>query len=282
MRSYSAVLAFLSASTFLIHDAGAQDASELITRAKLQRGICCVVGAGDGKLPLDLARNSEMLIHVLESDAVAVAQLRRQAGEAGYSIQRFLVEQDDLSTLPHADNTLDLVISSQANLLDSLKASDVLRALRPEGVAIVGGMQARAALRIWTSEVDRAKSWSDTQGDWVQFSKPIPPGLGEWSHWEKSADNNPVSDDTLIKAPYMTQFMAKPWYIGMPAVTTAAGGRTFLAMGHIAHHKREWGSLNRLMGRNGYNGTVVWELKLPDDYLVHRSAFIATKDTYLR
>jgi hypothetical protein len=68
----------------------------------------------------------------------------------------------------------------------------------------------------------------------------------------------------------------------MPAMTTAAGGRTFLAMGHIAHHKREWGSLNRLMGRNGYNGTVVWELKLPDDYLVHRSAFIATKDTYLR
>lgn len=280
MRSFSAALALLSACTFLNHDAAAQEASDLITRAKLQRGICCVLGAGDGTLPLALAGNSEMLIHVLESDADAVQQLRRQADEAGYSIRRVVVEKGDPAALPHADNTIDLVITNRADLLDSLKASDMLRALRPEGVAIVGGMNARVALRAWTSQVERAKSWSDSHGDWVQFSKPVPPGIGEWSHWEKSADNNPVSEDTFIKAPYMTQFMAKPWYIGMPAVTTAAGGRTFLAMGHIAHHKREWGALNRLIARNGYNGTVLWERKLPEDYLVHRSAFVATKDTF--
>ena len=78
----------------------------------------------------------------------------------------------------------------------------------------------------------------------------------------------------------MTQYMATPFYIGMPAITTAAGGRTFLAVGHIAHHEREWDMLNRLIARNGYNGTVLWERKLPDDYLVHRSAFIATRDTF--
>ena len=59
-----------------------------------------------------------------------------------------------------------------------------------------------------------------------------------------------------------------------------AGGRTFLAMGHIAHHEREWEMLNRLVARNGYNGIVLWERKLPDDYLVHRSAFVATEDTF--
>ena len=44
MRSFSAALALLSACTFLNHDAAAQEASDLITRAKLQRGICCVLG----------------------------------------------------------------------------------------------------------------------------------------------------------------------------------------------------------------------------------------------
>jgi outer membrane protein assembly factor BamB len=191
-----------------------------------------------------------------------------------------VVEKGDLSLLPHADNTLDLVVSNRPDLLDSLKVNEVLRAMRPEGVAILGGKNSAEALRAWASGVDGAKLWSDSYGDWVQFSKPVPSGLGEWSHWEKSPDNNPVSEDTHIKAPYMTQFMAKPWYIGMPAVTTAAGGRTFLAMGHIAHHEREWEALNRLIARNGYNGTVLWERKLPEDYLVHRSAFVATKDIF--
>ena len=44
----------------------------------------------------------------------------------------------------------------------------------------------------------------------------------------------------------------------------------------------KWDQLNWLIGRNGYNGTILWKQKLPDDYLVHRSAFIATKDTFYR
>ncbi|MCP4508903.1 MAG: class I SAM-dependent methyltransferase, partial [Fuerstiella sp.] len=276
MRLFSTVFTLLGACTFFIQHGYAQEASALLKQVNLHRGVCCVLGAGDGSLPLGLAEHSEMLIHVRDADAVAVKQLQQRADEAGYSIQRLLVETGDPGHLPHADNTLDLVISNQSDLSGSLSVKEVLRALRPEGVAIFGGKDAKE----WASSVKGVKSWSDAQGDWVRFSKPVPFGLGEWSHWEKSPDNNPVSEDMLIKAPYMTQFMARPWYIGMPAVTTAAGGRTFLAMGHIAHHEREWGSLNRLIARNGYNGTILWERKLPEEYLVHRSAFIATKDTF--
>ena len=152
--------------------------------------------------------------------------------------------------------------------------------LRPKGIAILGGPKAKAKLSEWAADFKNVIAWSDEHGDWIQVTKPVPEGLGEWSHWEKSPDNNPVSEDQHIKAPYMTQFMAKPYYIGMPAITTASGGRTFLAMGHIAHHEREWNMLNRLIARNGYNGTILWERKLPDNYLVHRSAFVATPDTF--
>jgi outer membrane protein assembly factor BamB len=280
MRLISRTLTVCCVWSVLIGSTHAQQAQDLLKRADLNRGVCCVLGAGDGSLPLALATNSEMLIHVRDPDPNAVEQLRQQADEAGFSIQRLLAEQEDPSQLPHADNTLDLLISDRPDLWKSLLVDDVLRALRPEGVAILGGPDAGKTLESWAAKATGVTSWSDTHGDWIQFSKPVPGGLGDWSHWEKSPDNNPVSDDAMIKAPYMTQFMAKPWYIGMPAVTTAAGGRTFLAMGHIAHHEREWEALNRLIARNGYNGTILWERKLPDDYLVHRSAFVATKDTF--
>ncbi|HID21881.1 MAG TPA: hypothetical protein EYP14_05700, partial [Planctomycetaceae bacterium] len=110
--------------------------------------------------------------------------------------------------------------------------------------------------------------------------KPMPAGVDCWSHWEHGPDNNPYSNDKLIRAPYLTQFLGKPYYIAMPSITTAAGGRTFLAMGHIAHHRREEPFLYMLMARNGYNGTVLWTRKLPEGYMVHRSAYVATPDTF--
>ena len=38
--------------------------------------------------------------------------------------------------------------------------------------------------------------------------------------------------------------------------------------------------LYQLIARNGYNGTVLWQRELPKGYLVHRSAFIATPQTF--
>ena len=93
-------------------------------------------------------------------------------------------------------------------------------------------------------------------------------------------DNNPVSSDTVVRAPFMTQWLAGPLFIPMPSITTIAGGRTFTAMGHIAHNRRDEPWLNTLYARNAYNGTKLWSRKLPDGYLAHRSAFIATGDTF--
>ena len=234
---------------------------QILDLAGTNRGVCCFLGGEEelAGLPVDLAKASGFLVHVIDPNPAVISQLRSAADAAGLPIQRLLAETGSLARLPHAANTLDLVVSLSDEPGSAIGKEEILRALRPEGVAIF---------------------FDDGQPD--TFAKPVPPGLDEWSHWEKAPDNNPVSQDEWIKAPYMTQFLAKPWYIGMPAITTAAGGRTFLAMGHIAHHQREWDQLNWLIGRNGYNGTVLWKERLPDDYLVHRSAFVATKEVFYR
>ena len=258
--------------------------ADLLKRAGVQRGICSVLGgAGDqtGSVALNLARSSELLVHVREPRADAAADLRKEAEAAGFDIRRLIVEQGRLDRLPYADNLVDVVIATQvtSDILRTLTASEVLRVLRPEGTAILGG---DAQLKTWLAagKADGIETWEDEAGTWVQFSKPPFEGVDDWTHWERGPDNNPVSTDKVIKAPYMTQFMARPFNIGMPSVTVAAGGRTFLAVGHIAHHRREWNTLQKLIARNGYNGTVLWERDLPAGYLAHRSAFVASKDTF--
>ncbi len=254
----------------------------------VRRGICAMPGI-DADLPLRLARESGLLVHVRDPRIKPVRELRQKADEAGIGIRRLAAEQGALTSLPYADNTIDLVIASQAGeLLGQLSVAEVLRALRPEGIAIVGQRNPvtdapafAQKLAAWASRGDAKQAvWNDSSGVWIKLLKPPLKGADDWSHWEKGPDNNPVSLDQVIKAPYMTQFMANPLYIGMPSITTAAGGRTFLAVGHIAHHRREWGGLLRIIARSGYNGKVLWERKLPEGYLVHRSAFIATRETF--
>ncbi len=263
-------------------------ARQLVERAGIQRGVCAVLGR-DGTVALELARQSQLLVHVREPDAAAVAGLRNDADAAGLGIDRLAVEHGTLTKLPYADHIVDLVVSTRITpkTLKTLPAKEVMRVLRPGGICILAAAKGQDGadpgvrqLKRWARSggVEATQTWKDSSGGWIQFRKPAIAGTDDWTHWEHGPDNNPVSTDEAIKAPYMTQFLQGPAYIGMPAVTTAAGGRTFLAIGHIAHHRREWESLNKLVARSGYNGTILWERELPDGYMVHRSAFVAGED----
>jgi outer membrane protein assembly factor BamB len=228
---------------------------------------------------LDILRDSELLVYVRDPRAEAIKKLKEITDNAGFGINRVVMEQGTFEKLPFADNMLDVVLAlnTDSEPFSSLTVKEVLRVLRPEGIGAVSGRKDQI------EDAGIPESNVDDLGSFVNatiFSKPPLDGADDWSHWEKSPDNNPVSGDTVIKAPYMTQFLAHPMYIGMPSITTAAGGRTFLAIGHISHHQREWDTLYKLIARNGYNGTILWERRLPDGYLVHRSAFIASKETF--
>jgi outer membrane protein assembly factor BamB len=250
-------------------------AENILEQSGIKRGVCAVVTDDPlDKLPLAIARASELLVHVRCSDPVGVQRMRSAATEAGYGLDRFVVEHGSGSHLPYTTNLVDIVVIPVKSELPS--SDEVLRVLRPRGTAFVAGVT-----------IDEYRPFADNIGfvkvgsfDGIRFSKKPLKGAGNWSHWEHGPDNNPVSEDTEIKAPYLTQFLAQPYYIAMPSITTAAGGRTFLAIGHIAHHEREWDMMNKIIARNGYNGTTLWERKLPEGYLVHRSAFIATEDAF--
>lgn len=271
-------------------------AKHLLLKAGITKGICSLPDCGDGSLAVAVARQSDFLVHGQDTDLSLLDKARKAADKEGLLGKTVVVEKGSVSELFYTDNLVDLVLLT--NLTDStlkdVSLKEILRVLRPKGKAILGHASESAGVltvknleRLFIdSKIKNVDISEDAYGIWAVITKPALKGVDSWSHWAHGPDNNPVSTDTVIKWPYMTQWMAKPYYVTKPVVTTAAGGRTFTATGHIVRypdghgHKRESPTMLLLTARNGYNGRVLWTRKFPEGYVVHRSAFVATNDTF--
>ena len=151
----------------------AQRAAELLKQVRVNRGLCVVVGQ-DPDVILELVQSSDLTVLVREPDAATRARLQQAAVEAGLGIDRLVIQSGSVKQLPYADRLIDAVITSNPNLTDG----EAMRALRPEGALI------------------------RTEGETlVTKRRPTQKGAGDWSHWEHGPDNNPVSTDSVIKAP---------------------------------------------------------------------------------
>ena len=213
------------------------------------RGICVVLGGDGSQAAINVAKKCDLLFYLQFADPRQVDRVRQAAEAHGLDATRLQVDQGDMSQIHLADNLADAVV-----VLDTTNCpseQEIFRVLRPGGVALGGG---------------------------ARIVKPFPPGMDDWSHPYHGPDNNPLSEDRLIRAPYMTQFLADPRYGPAPQVAVASAGRTFKAFGHVAWHPREEPLLNTLVAFNGFNGTMLWKRPLPEGLMVHRNTIIATPD----
>lgn len=216
-----------------------------------QSGIGVLLGRGLGDEAVELARDTRMVVYVQSSDRDDVLAARQAAERAGMLGRRVFVGQGDGSRVHLADDLADVIVVGET-ARGKIPRNELLRALQPRGRLI--------------------------EGEEVTI-KPVPPGTGEWTHPYHGADNNPQSEDTLARAPYLTKFLATPWYGPMPQVTVSSGGRIFKAFGHLAFKRREWPMLGKLICLNAYNGTRLWERDLMPGFMIHRNTIVATADT---
>jgi len=212
-----------------------------------QRGLVVVLGDPSCRLAIDLARRSELLVYVQLASSDSLEKARRRAEAAGLDAARIQIDAGTWDRLHLADNLVDGAIV--LGELDNGVRREIMRVLRPGGRA-----------RIGTDEL----------------KKPFPEGMDDWSHPYHGPDNNPLSRDRVIRAPYLTQFLANPRYGPAPQVAVAAAGRVFKAFGHVAWHPREEPWLNTLAAFNAFNGTLLWRRPLPEGFMVHRNTIIAT------
>lgn len=258
--------------------------SFLLEQTGINRGVCSVLGRENGDEALELTAHGGFVVNLLDSDKNAVEGFRRKAGELGLYGKSLTADISPINKLPYVDNLIDLLVSAHPTdgQLERLSLDEILRVLRPGGKAVIGGTgTAGQSLKQWAGGNSAVEVIEHDGGHWAVITGPPVPGAADWPHWEHGPDNNPLSEDTALRAPYMTQFMGLPYFMSMPAITTVAGGITFTAVGHIAHHRREEPTLNTLLAQNGYNGTELWRRRFPDGYLVHRSAFVATDSAFI-
>lgn len=227
------------------------DAETVLKQLESPKGICAIVGDAKAGLAIGLAQASEQIVYVQLDDAKAVQAARQAADEAGLLNRRVYVEQGSTTCVHLANNVADTVVLCGESA-SRVAEKESLRILRPGGKVLAG------------------------QNVTV---KPVPEGMDDWSHPYHGPDNNPQSTDQVARAPYLTQFLAEPWYCPMPEVTVASGGRVFKAFGNRAFRRPQWPMLSKLIAINGYNGTTLWTRDLDPDFMIHRNMMIATPDT---
>jgi len=260
---------------------------ELLPSGASLKGVCALILSDDPGLPASIATRSGLTVHALCTDEGLVERARQAAAREGFLGTRVVAEHWRGARLPCADGLLNLVLADALSpaVLADLRVDEVLRVLEPGGRAVLrlprGGERPLS--------VDRLRGWAAVRGAdaeittfgnavWCVLDKPWPEGVDEWTHWQHGPDNNPVSTDTVIRAPYLTQFLALPYYSPMPSFSVICGGRQFRVAGHMAIHEREEALLNTLTATDTHNGTVLWTRPVPEGFLVHRSMLIATAD----
>lgn len=244
------VLVLVSSQCF-----AATPAEETLEKIDVDKGIVALIDLPDGspKSLLDLAKASGLTIYFQSDDQAQVAAVRKSAEEAGLLGDRIFVDSGSLESIHLGNNVADSILVAES-ARQKVNEKELLRALRPKAAAFIG---------------DR------------KIVKPVPEGMDDWSHPYHGPDNNPQSNDKLVRGKFQTQFIAVPKFSPMPEQSVAAGGRLFKAMGHIAHKENQNAWLNTLLCTNAYNGTILWKRPLPEGFLLHRNTMIATDDALL-
>lgn len=224
----------------------AQDqAKDILAKIGPGKGIVVLVGdAGDAVA--ELAKDTGWTFFVQQPKAHA-DKLRPMLDKAGLLGNRVWV-QDGIASLYLADDLADAVVIGDAKISED----EALRVLRPEGKAFVGNKT---------------------------LTKPFRKGTDDWSHPYHKPDNNPQSDDLVVKRPFMTHYMVEPWYCPLPMQSVISGGRVFKVFGDRSSAKPQEPLINKLLCMNAFNGTVLWEKDLSPGFMIHRNTMIATPDT---
>ena len=225
---------------------------EALSAVEGKSGIMAVLGlpSDDASFVTQLASQSEMTIYFQSSDPVQTSQVQTAADEAGLLGSRIFVDSGDLRSIHLSHNVADAVIVDES-IADQASEDEILRVMNPNATALIGSRQ---------------------------LSRPMPEGTDDWSHPYHGPDNNPQSQDQLVRGSFQTQFIADPKFSPMPEQSVVAGGRIYKAMGHIAHKANQNEMLNTLLCINAWNGTILWQRSLKEGFLIHRNTMIAAPD----
>lgn len=237
-------------------------AEELLNLTNLKKGICIVLGCGDGSVIAELAKKSSLKIIAFDQDIDRAERLRYEMQLAGLYGGRVSIHiVDSLQQLPITGRIANVVFSESIFSGDETQISfqEAERLLAPGGIAAF--TQYSSSTDWFTAKNSSYEIKTIKNRVWaIAKSKPLA-GSGSWSHIYGSANNTHFGGESLAKATKADELTVQ--WIGRPGARYQAdrngrktpplstGGRIFLQ------------GLDRMIAMDQYNGTLLWSLEIP-------------------
>lgn len=239
-------------------------AAQILARTGTRDGYCLVLGATDGQLALELVRQSNLQVVVIEDNAERIQAVRKRFDEAGVAGVRASVQEVSGPELPYGDMLANLIVSETTlatGEVPKVPAAEVHRLLRPVGGSLFLG-SSHANADVWKkwlagSPLESASVWTDS-GAWVSFRRAKLVGAGEWGHQYGGPDNSSCSQDELVRGDLQVAWWGDPGPRPMPdrgnrnPAPLSVSGRLFVQGNRI------------LFGIDAYNGTILWNVSAPE------------------
>lgn len=229
-----------------------QEVDSIIAKAP-KKGLCVVLSVSDPQALIALAKSGEAIWYAQVPEAKQVQAAREAADNAGVLNSRLYIEQGGPAAIHLASDLADAVFANGLALTQA-QFDEVKRVLCPGGVAYVG--EGKKAI-----------------------TKPFAADTDDWSHPYHLPDNNPQSLDKVARGPFLTHFMAEPWYGAMPQMSVIAGGKVIKVWGNRTSKQGQWPVMNKMLCMSAFNGTTLWTRPIKDGFMLHRNTLIATPDT---
>ena len=230
-------------------------------------GYCLVLGAGEGRLALEIARQSKLHVIGVERDPAKVEAGRKALAAAGMYGRRVVLHLGEADRLPYPACFANLVvIEGAAAGKAAVPAGEVFRVLRPCGGAIVasrprGGQPDAAALDQWLAALKRAGAevGAGKAGDrWAIARRGPLEGAGEWTHGLADPGNTSCSMDRRVAGPLAVQWFGAPGPRDMAdrhhrnPPPLYKDGRLFVPGNEC------------VIAVDAYNGAELWRREIPD------------------
>ncbi|MCE5328374.1 MAG: PQQ-binding-like beta-propeller repeat protein [Planctomycetaceae bacterium] len=227
-----------SAKPYADTAAAAAAAEAILARTTARNGVCVVAGCGDGKLALEIAKRSSLCVIGYDTEAAAIESGRAALIAAGvYGMRVSLHVAPKTGEIPLVGDVANLVVAAAGQPYD---AAEIVRLVKPGFASVTVGADGKAAVA----------------------AKPIPKGVGAWSHQYGNADNTSYGSEELAGATSTAEIPVQ--WVGRPGpryqpdreprkpAPLAAGGRMY-AQG-----------LRRIVTCDAHNGTILWSLEIPN------------------
>lgn len=240
-------------------------AADVLQVSGQNSGFCLLLGADEGRLALELIRQSQLNVYCIEPNAEKCERLRSLYEKAGVHATRVTVLNLPYEKLPLSNYFANLILSETQLLKGTwpCEPQDVARFLKPCGGVAMARRNLGDASRTQEAEAWLTSLYKLNEGE-LNLNSDLGflrrgklPGAGEWTHQYGNVANTSMSNDLRVKDGLGVLWYGDPGPSMMINRHEAAGaplstnGRMFIQ------------GTDSIMVYDAYNGNFLWSFENP-------------------